>query len=334
MAMPAVTIDVVVPVYGGRELTERCLEALAGQTRPHRVIVVDNASPDDTVAALRERHPQAALIELSANKGYAAACNAGIAGGDGEVVVLMNNDVIARPDFLERLTAPLEADPALGSATPVLLRPGEREIDNVGLAADSTLAGFPRLQGLPADRAASARPVLLGPSGAAAAYRRVALAGVGGLDEAIFLYQEDLDLALRVRAAGWPTALAENACAVHLGSATAGRRSAWQRRHAGFARGYLLRKHGVLRSEGRLRALATELLVIGGDMALSRDLAALRGRLAGWRAGARASGAAPPREGVDAEIGLREGLRLRRSDYAVAGPASPGTAAPPSRRRE
>ena len=319
------TIDVIIPTYGGWDLTAGCLRHLAAQTAQHRVIVADNASPDDTVARLRAEFPAVTLIALDENRGFAAACNRGIAAGDGEVVVLLNNDVDAEPELLAQLAEPFAEDARLGSVAALLLRPDGR-IDSAGLCADATLAGFPRLQGLPPSAADSPRPALLGPAGAAAAYRRSALDRVGPLDEGIFMYQEDLDLALRLRAAGWRTRVAVRARAVHHGSATAGRRSASQRRRAGFARGYLLRTYGVGRSRHGPRALLTEAVVAGGDLVLSRDAAALTGRLAGWRAARAAARRSVPAEGIDRTIGLRESLRLRRADYAVA--ASPAHAAP------
>ena len=101
---------------------------------------------------------------------------------------------------------------------------------------------------------------------------------------------EDFDLALRLRSAGWRTVVAADAVGVHLGSATHGHRSAWQRRHGGFGRGYVLRRYGVLRGRTAPRTLVTEAVVVLGDLAISRDLAALRGRLAGWRAAPGARG--------------------------------------------
>ena len=81
------------------------------------------------------------------------------------------------------------------------------------------------------------------------------------------------------------------AVGVHLGSATYGQRGKRQQRLAGFSRGYLLRRYGVLRSRAALRALVTEAIVVVGDLVISHDLAALHGRLAGWHA-AGTSGAA------------------------------------------
>jgi len=159
---------------------------------------------------------------------------------------------------------------ALRAPAPLLVRPGGERIDSVGLAADPTLAGFPRLQGRPVADASERRPELLGPSGGGGAYRRTAWEDAGGMDERIFLYQEDLDLALRLRQSGWQAAIALDAVGVHLGSATSQRRSIWQRERAGLARGYILRRYGVLRSTVGPRALLTEALVAGGRGDIAR----------------------------------------------------------------
>src|SRR4051794_3843179 len=298
----AASIDVVVPVRGGYELTASCLEHLRAQTVAHRVIVVDDASPDDTADRLELGFAEVTLLRQPQNRGFAVACNRGIAEGDGDVVVLLNNDVDAAPDFLERLTAPLRDDARLGSVAPLLVRPGGRAIDSLGLTADRTAAGFARLQGAPVAAALAPGPPLLGPSGGAAAYRRSALEAAGALDALIFMYSEDLDLALRLRAAGWGAAAAPDAIAVHHGSATIGRRSAWQRRTAGWSRGYLLRRYGILRGRAAARALATELVVVAGDAVISRDLAALRGRVAGWRAARGAPRRALPAAGIATDL--------------------------------
>ncbi|MCX6386220.1 MAG: glycosyltransferase family 2 protein [Solirubrobacterales bacterium] len=316
--MPS-TIDVIIPTHGGREITSSCLRHLANQTFDHRVIVVDNASPDDSVERLQADFPAISMIALDQNRGFGAACNAGIAASRGAIVVLMNNDVDAEPTLLAELAAAFETDPQLGSVAPLLLRPDGR-IDSVGLCADSTLAGFPRLQGRQASEAGSTRPLLLGPAGSVAAYRRAALDEVGLFDERLFMYQEDLDLALRLRAGGWGSCSAIQARAVHHGSATVGRRSASQRQLQAFARGYMLRAYGVGGARRAARTVVTELIVAGGDLVISRDGAAWRGRVAGWRAGHQTTRRHLPTEGIDSAIGVRDSLRLRRVDYSAAPP--------------
>lgn len=314
----APSFDVIVPLHGGWPVTERCLASLATQTVAHRVVAVDNASPDDSVARIRAGWPGVEVVELGANRGFAAACNAGLAATEGELVVLMNNDVEADPAFLERLGTAFARDARCGMVAPLLLRPDRRRIDSVGIVADLTLAGFARMQGLPAEESDAPGGVLLGPIGAAAAYRRSAVAEAGGLDEGIFMYGEELDLALRMRAAGWRADAALDAVAVHLGSASAGRRSSWQREQMAFGRGYLLRRWGVLRSRVGARAFLTEAVVVAGDLMLSRDLAALRGRVRGYRAARGSPPRRPPSDGLDRDLGLRQSLELRRGDYLDA----------------
>ena len=297
-------------------LTETCLQHLKAQTIPHSVFVCDNGSTDGTPARIRAAFPQVNVVELGANLGFPAACNRGVGAGSGDVAVLLNNDVECPPDFLERLVGPFD-DPRLGSAASLLVTPGERHIESFGLAVDPTLAGYPRLRGLSVAHAQTESPILIGPSGAAGAYRRRAWNDVGGLDEGVRFYGEDVDLAVRLRAAGWTTIAVRSAVAVHLGSATASHRSARQRYEGGFARGYFLRRYGVLRSRWAPRAAATEALVVMGDaIVFSHDLAALRGRLAGWRAAReRERVPRPPDDAVDRGITFVKSLRLRVGVY-------------------
>jgi GT2 family glycosyltransferase len=317
-------LDVVIPVHNGWDLTKSCLEHLAAQTVPHTAIVCDNGSTDGTADRVRESFREVQLVELGGNVGFPTACNRGVDAASGDVVVLLNNDVECRPNFLERLVAPFAADARLGSVAALLLTPGEERIESFGLAVDPTLAGYPRLRGAPAHVAQATDPVLIGPSGAAGAYRRAAWDDADGLDEGVFAYAEDVDLALRIRAAGWTTTAAGDAVAVHIGSASAGTRSEWQRYQGGFARAYFLRRYGVLRGREALRALATEGIVVVGDAAVySHDFAALRGRVAGWRAaGGKPRAPRPPREAIDRRITFLRSLKLRRVVYAGASTSS------------
>jgi len=310
--MAAASIDVVIPVYGGWEHTQRCLRHLAAQTAPHRVVVVDNDSPDDTRARLAEGFPHVDVIAMEANLGFATAVNRGVEHGSGELLVVLNNDVDLAPDCLARLAGAFD-DERVASASPLLLSADGTRIDAFGIAADPTLAGFVRLHGAPLEALEYVErlPPPIGPYGAAAAYRRGAFEAAGGLDERIFMYGEELDLALRLAAAGWRSVGVRAARGTHVGGATAGKGSAWQRERGGFARGYTLRRYGVLRTRMAPRALLTETIVAAGDLVLSRDLAAARGRLSGWRA---ARGLPRHERPATAAIGFAESLRLRVGD--------------------
>lgn len=315
------SIDVVIPTFNGWTHTERCLRHLRAQTVAHQVIVSDNGSTDGTQERIREEFPEVRLVQGVGNPGFPYACNRGAEAGRGDVIVLLNNDVDARPDFLERLIAPFATDERIGSIASTLLAADGREIDSVGLSADVTLAGWPRLRGQPATHADQPSPRLLGPSGGAGAYRRRAWEEVGGLDEGVRFYSEDVELALRLRASGWRAAAAPDAVAVHVGSATIGIRSAAQREASGFARAYFMGRYGVLRSSAAPRALVTELIVASADAVLHRDLAALRGRIRGLRASRRMPRQPmPPSDAREPQIGFFQSLWMRWQDVRIRQP--------------
>jgi N-acetylglucosaminyl-diphospho-decaprenol L-rhamnosyltransferase len=304
--------DIVIPTWDGRALLERCLPTVVGQGR---VIVVDNGSQDGTGELLAARFPEVRVVAFPENRGFAAAVNAGIAAGDAEVVVLVNNDVECDGQFVAALATALRAD-RVGMAAGVLLVPGRQRVDSYGVEVDRTLSAFPRF----ADAAWPAGlhdRCLAMPSGGAAAYRREALEAVGGFDERLFAYMEDVDLGLRLQAMGWHCAGAPDATGKHLGSATFGHRSRWQVEVGGFARGYMLRKYGVLRRGVGVAAwaLVTEAGVVAVDAVLGRDLAAARGRARGWRA-ARGVRAPVPEAAINRAIGPRDALRRRRAAVA------------------
>lgn len=298
--------DIVVVTHDGCQLVARCLEHLMRARRPgDRVIVVDNASSDGTPEMVRERFPEAVLIALPDNRGFGRAVNAGVAAGDGDAIVLVNNDLFVEPGFVAALLAPLEVDAAVGMVAGLSLMPDGETVDGFGVELDVTLAAYNRLRRRPPDAVAG---VLAGPSGGAAAYRRAAFEQAGGFDDALFAYGEDVDLALRLRRAGWRAAAAPGARGVHLGGATAGVGSPRQRWLGGFARGFLLRRYGVLRSRAAPRALVVEALVVGWGLARFRTVVPLRARLAGWRAAGTRREPVDP-EAIDRSIGLGEAIR-------------------------
>jgi GT2 family glycosyltransferase len=307
----APTVDVVITTHQGWDLTSRCLDHLSQQTLPHTVVVSDSASTDGTPDNIRTLFPHVTLLTHSEDPGYAAATNVGVAAGTGDVIVLLNNDAFCRPDFLEQVVAAFARDERVGAVAPLTLRPDERTIDSVGLTLDVTLAPFIRLTGEPTGRAASDRPLLVSPGGGADGYLRAAWSAAGGLDEQLSFYGADIDLALRLHSLGWSIVAAPQAVAVHLRSGTSGHRSRRARQSGGWARGFLLRRWGVLRSRAAVRALVTESIVSIADLALSRDTVAARSRIDGWRAAGGRQRREVPRNAVDRGIGFRESLRRR-----------------------
>ena len=181
------------------------------------------------------------------------------------------------------------------------------------VGAGPSLSAFPRFAGAPWPLALHDRHLAL-PSGGAAAYRRAAFDAVGGFDERLFAYMEDVDLGMRLVQAGWRCVEDRAPRSV----CTWGRRpsawSRWQVEVAGFARGYLLRKYGVLR-RGPVDSgwtLVTEAGVVVADLILSRHLAAATGRWRGWRA-ARGQHSPVPDAALNPDIRLCDAVRRRRA---------------------
>jgi N-acetylglucosaminyl-diphospho-decaprenol L-rhamnosyltransferase len=301
---------VYIPHHNGSRLLARTLESLRAQSRPLDVVVVDNGSEDDSAALVRERFPEVALLELGENLGFGRALNRAARERPADPLILLNNDAECEPRFVEALLEAL--DERVQSVAGVLLQERRPElIDSAGVVADRTLMGFDYLHGEPAE-AARAAPDPLGPTGGAALLRRGAFEALGGFDERIFLYYEDLDLALRMAAAGGRCRLAPAARAVHAYSASLGAKSGAKYARTGWSRGYMLRRYGVMRRPGTaLGALAREGAICAGQLLIDRSAAGLRGRLRGWREAAglerrEADGAAL------LDLSLREAVALRR----------------------
>jgi GT2 family glycosyltransferase len=324
---------IYIPNFNGARWLPRTLESLRAQTTRLDVVVVDNGSSDGSLAAARADFPEVTVLELGENLGFGPALNRAVAMHPADGIVLLNADVKCEPWFCAALVAaaggagtrgaaggsePGAADgrcaalPAVDMVAGVLLQEAEPGlIDSAGVVADHTLMGFDYLHGEPVaalDRAADP----LGPTGGAALYRREAWEAVGGFDERIFLYYEDLDLALRIAAGGGRCRLAAGARALHAYSASLGAASGAKYARTGWSRGYMLRRYGVMRDPAlALRALACEAAIGTGQLLRDRTVQGLTGRLRGFRAGGglprREVGAAPllPLSG-------REALALRR----------------------
>ena len=196
---------VVIPNRNGARWLNGCLDSVAAQTRrPDELVVVDGASSDDSLR-IAAQHPAAPrVVQLGANLGFGAAANRGIAAVGADAVALVNTDVVLDPDWLERALAALAEDPSAAAvATKMVALDDAGRIDDTG--------DFLGRDGLAVQRGKFRRDngrwdvpgEVWGACAGAALYRRGAVTGVGGFDERFFMYLEDVDLALRLRLAGW-----------------------------------------------------------------------------------------------------------------------------------
>lgn len=281
---------VIVPSHDGARRLPTLLDSLRGQTVGHEVIVVDNGSRDGTRALVTARFPEARVVTLRENAGFGLAVNRGAAACSASVLVLVNDDAVCAPDFVERLCEALDPSPGIVMAAGVLLdahEPGR--IDSAGVMFDRSLFAYDYLQGEPVDVLDRGAADPLGPTGGAAAFDRAAFEAVGGFDEAFFAYLEDVDLAVRLIAAGGCCRLAPGARALHEHSATLGAGSRRKNELMGWSRGYTVGKYRLHRRPALLaRCLVSELAIVSGQIALDRTLVGFTARVHGLQAGRRA----------------------------------------------
>jgi N-acetylglucosaminyl-diphospho-decaprenol L-rhamnosyltransferase len=224
----------VVVNHDAGEALVACVASLAADGAG-TVLVVDNASGDDSVDRLRTALPGAGVLRCQRNLGYGAGANRGIAATAGDVVVVTNPDVVVHPGAIAALVQALEADPTLAIVGPRISEPdGSRypsarrfpsPRDAVGHVLLGTLAPgnhFSRRYRMEEDVPPSGRVDWV--SGACLAARRSALEELGGFDEAYFMYAEDMDLCWRAHQAGWAVAYVPEAEVTHLRGLSTGRR--------------------------------------------------------------------------------------------------------------
>lgn len=215
-------ISVVVPTWNARALLHLPLDSLRRQShRDFEVIVVDDASPDDTVEFLAREYPEVRVVRLERNRGFPGAVNAGIRAATGGAVALLNNDAAADEEWLARLDAALQHHPEAGMVACRILVYHHREyLDSAGIyATTSGSVGNRGAYGL--DGPQWRRPEwVLGPNGAAGAYRREVFDDVGLFDEDHGAYHEDTDIALRAQLRGYRCLYVPEAVCFHVGSAS------------------------------------------------------------------------------------------------------------------
>ncbi len=213
-------VSVVIPVYGGREDLRTCLESLDRcRDLLHDVMVVDNGSPDGACEEA-ERSDFVRVIGNEQNEGFARACNQGIEGTDGEIVLFLNSDTVVPRAGLIRLVEALTASGAVAAAGPLTNYAGHGQQIVPTYTSLETLDLF--AEDFAAREAEDVDTDML--VGFCLAVKRAALREVGPLDERFGLGMfEDNDLCYRLRRAGYRLVIAARSFVHHTGSRTLAR---------------------------------------------------------------------------------------------------------------
>jgi GT2 family glycosyltransferase len=226
-AAPARTsgVIVVIPVWNGEQVIADCLRTLYANSgeRLRCVVAVDNASPDDSAAQIEQHFPQVQLVRSSYNLGFAGGINLGVEaspppGDGGAVIVLLNQDCLVEPGWLDALCAGLDGDPQAAIAGCTLLNADE-SVNHAGAHLEMPLAYSKHLTAITA--APERREYV---TGAAFAIRRQAWEAIGPFDEDFYpAYYEEADYCYRARRLGWGVLYVPGARVHHLQNSQAWR---------------------------------------------------------------------------------------------------------------
>ena len=222
-------VSIIVVTYNSREHIDACLESLTRHPPRigHDTLIVDNASPDGTAAAVRRRWPAVDVIDAGANVGFARGSNIGIRHTSAPLVLLLNPDSEVRPGALDALVDALESRPGAAVAGPRLVdEQGRAELSfgsMIGPLAEArqkvlvqgSSRGLPFIRGYVERLTRQAREVDW-VSGACLLVRRADAEAVGLMDERYFMYAEDVDFCAAIRARGGRILFTPAAEVVHL----------------------------------------------------------------------------------------------------------------------
>lgn len=276
-------VAAVVPTAGASPHLDRCLEALRAEGIEIVVVHQGEGEPPEPARRLAGR-----IVRLPENLGFAAATNLGIAAATGDYVATVNDDAIVDPGWAAALAAALDADPAAAAAQGTNLQLADpARVDGRGLAWNRWWQALQVGHGEPAPESSAAGEEVFGVSATAALYRRsaldaVALAPGDVFDPRLGAYYEDVDLACRLRRAGWSARWVPAAQALHAGSVTGDRRRRWR-----LTRLYGNRWAVAARCLGRRFPAAVPRMAARDLADLARalgraDLGAAAGIVAGW----------------------------------------------------
>lgn len=224
-ALPKVCIVII--NYNGRALLEKHLPSVLNTEYPNfEVVVVDNASTDGSLDLLRKEFPSVRVIKNIENLGFGRANNVAFTKLKGfTFFALLNNDMEVTPAWLDRLVEKMKNNLKVAAVGPRVLystmRGGRYIINSAGGVVDEFDRGFDRFEGCPDNDTYETVEEVDFISGGAMLLRKEAMDEVGGFDERMFFYYEDVDLCLRFKEKGWKIMYNGMAVVYHDHQATA-----------------------------------------------------------------------------------------------------------------
>ena len=217
---------VVIPNLNGGEEVLVAVQSLVEQSLEPYIIVVDNASTDNSVALLQNKYPEIEIIRHSKNNGYAGGVNPGFRRAlelDAHYVAPFNDDAVADRRWLKQLVNFMDANPKVGAAAAKVMTFDRERLDSTGDYYTNWGLAYPRGRREYDTHTYDNSTEIFAASGAASLYRVKALRQAGLLDEDFFAYYEDVDLSFRLQLTGWRVAFVPTSIVYHRIGMTSGR---------------------------------------------------------------------------------------------------------------
>ncbi len=252
------SVSVILVSYNTADLTIRAIEcvyaSLCNCDFPVNIIVVDNASRDDSVARIRSEFPGTKVIESPKNLGFGSANNKAVSDCVSDYVLLLNTDAFLRSDSLVVLERYLSSNPTVGVVGPTVLNPDE-SVQSAAWNFPSPIQSFFEYSGI--GNLFPSVPLIGGYRkwkhnhtqsvpwliGACILIRRDVFIEIGGFDSDFFMYAEETDLQKRIRNAGYDIHLCADTQVVHLGGGSGTLESESVRRYFYTSQDLYMHKH-------------------------------------------------------------------------------------------
>ncbi len=242
-------LSIIIVSYNTCDITLQTIKSIVRSTPQtklsYEIIVVDNNSSDDSVASIRRHFPDVKVLDQTKNLGFGKANNLGVKAATGEYVALINSDCIINDTSLIPLVDYLKQNPKCGLVAPKLLLEDNQTPQSAAVGAEPTLLTLVTRNQSKYDDVLTSQSTPFHPdwvTGAAMVLPKKVYETIGGFDEAMFMYYEDVDLCRRVKEAGYDITWIPEATLVHLGGKSSP--STWGRKKRYYqAQLYYFRKH-------------------------------------------------------------------------------------------
>lgn len=249
-------VSIIIPLHNRSELTRKCMESLSSMAdhATHELVLVDNNSTDETTNLLQALEGDVTVLRLSANRGFAAACNLGARVARGRYLVFLNNDTVVHNGWLDAMVNCAREDDTIGVVGALLLYP-EGDVQHAGIAFNDEKIPYHIFQKFAAAHpAVNERRDMQAVTGACMLVPRDLFLNMNGFDEQFHNGFEDIDYCLRLREHARRVVYCPQAIVTHHEEASPGRKTfdqqnlqrflnVWQDAIASDERD-LLRRHG------------------------------------------------------------------------------------------